>query len=72
MRAYKPTQLFGLIQNKDVTTMLFYGLTGPRGQRPITSRVPDDHIIDKHRTKIQGAVQAIEVLLCRNGFSAAC
>jgi hypothetical protein len=25
-----------------------------RGQRHITSRVPDDHMIDKHRTKIQG------------------
>ena len=56
MRAYKPTQLFGLMQNMDVTTMLFYGLTGPRGQRPIISRVPDDHIIDKHRTKIQGTI----------------
>jgi hypothetical protein len=42
------------MQNMDVTTMLFYGLTGPRGQRPITSGVPDDHMIDKHRTKIQG------------------
>lgn len=54
MGAYKPTQLFGLIQNMDVTIMLFYGLTGARGQRSITSRMPDDHIIDKHRTKIQG------------------
>jgi hypothetical protein len=54
MRAYKPTQLFGLIQNMDVTTMLFYGLTGPRGQRPITFRMPDNHILDEHRTKIQG------------------
>ena len=38
----------------DVTTKLFYGLTGPRCQRSITSRVPIDYIIDEHRTKIQG------------------
>ena len=57
MRACRPTQLFGLIQNMDATTMLFYGLTGPRGQRPITSRVPDDHIFDVHRTKIQGGLE---------------
>ena len=50
-------QLFGHIQNMDVTTMLFYGLTGPRGQWPITSRAPDDHIIDEDRTKIQGGVE---------------
>lgn len=54
MRAYKPTQLFELMQNMNVMTMLFYGLTGPRGQRPITSGVPDDHMIANHRTKIHG------------------
>jgi len=56
MRAYKPTQLFGLIQNEDVTARLFYGLTGPGGQRPITSGVPDNQMIDPHRTKIQGDI----------------
>lgn len=54
MRAYTPKQLFGLIQNVDVMTMPFYGFTGPRRQRPLTSGVPDDQMIDKHRTKIQG------------------
>ena len=54
MRAYRPTQLFGLIQNMNVTTMLFYGLTRPRCQRPITSRLQSDLIIDEHTTKIQG------------------
>jgi len=38
----------------DVTTKLFYGLTGPRGQRSITSKLPSDHIVNEHRTKIQG------------------
>ncbi len=54
MRAYRPTQLFGLIQNMNVTTMLFYGLTRPRCQVPITSRLQSDLIIDEHTTKIQG------------------
>ncbi|TLY30123.1 MAG: DUF5069 domain-containing protein [Nitrospirae bacterium] len=54
MRAQWPTQLFGLVQNMDVTTKLFYGLTGPRGQRSITSKLPSDHIVNEHRTKIQG------------------
>jgi len=54
MRAYKPSQLFGLIQSVDVLTMLFYGLTGPRGQRSITFRTQDNRIIGEHITKIQG------------------
>jgi len=63
MRAYKPTQLFGLMQKMDVTTMLFFGLTGPRGQRPITSRVPANHMIEKYRTKIQGGKSCDSSLL---------
>ncbi len=65
MRSYKPTQLFELMQNMDVTAMLFYGLTGPRGQRPITSGIPDGHMIDNHRTKIQ-----VNSLLFRKDLSA--
>lgn len=68
MRAYK---LFGLAQNVDVMTRLFYGLTGPRGQRPLTSGVPDDQMINKHKTKIQGvAVPLLASVVCL--FMSAC
>ena len=54
IRAQRPTQLFGLVQNRDVTT-----LAVPRSLKTSATsvyhvRVASRHIIHERRTKIQG------------------
>ena len=51
MRAQRPTQLFGLVQNMDMTTLLQHGLRGPREQRSIMSGLPEGYILFERKPR---------------------